>query len=373
MKSDMSPFRVHLLATTDDFTPPDSFDASYRPVPLTVHVIGQGFVGEESNQQFRFWSGLNRHVAEILVRFSNNKPAIVFCHSKADAEKLADLLANANGICQIGNGNQAVASQAKITKLQRVLFRGVAFHHAGLEIEDRRVVERAFSQGKIRALCATSTLAMGVNLPAHLVVIKGTKVWRGPGSGYQDLESASLVSSNDGSLYACFAVPSDMLTCLKLQMIGRAGRPGFDTEGTAVIMTDNKSKAVFQRLASSGLKSAKSQLVKKLDEVLNTEISQGVITSLESAMNWMKGTLYFEQLKSDLDRELHVQDLCRSTIERLGEIGALQVSSQDYSVVPLAAGRIMVRILFVQVHGEIGGSVKLTKSVSVKISWSSRR
>lgn len=187
-----------LRPTTNHLTTPDSFDASYRPVPLTVHVIGQGFVGDESNQQFRFWSGLNRHVAEIIVRFSNNKPAIVFCHSKADAEKLADLLANANGVSQIGNGNQAVASQARITKLQRVLFRGVAYHHAGLEIEDRRVVESAFSQGKIRALCATSTLAMGVNLPAHLVVVKGTKAWRGPGSGYQDIESASLVRQHLG-------------------------------------------------------------------------------------------------------------------------------------------------------------------------------
>lgn len=171
----------------------DTFDASYRPVPLTVHVIGQGFVGDEGNQQFRFWSGLNRHVAEILMRFSNQKPCIVFCHSKADTEKLADLLANANGICLNGSGNHAIASQTKVTKLQRVIVRGIAYHHAGLDVDDRRVVERAFSSGMIRALCATSTLAMGVNLPAHLVVIKGTKAWRGS-SGYQELDQASLVS-----------------------------------------------------------------------------------------------------------------------------------------------------------------------------------
>lgn len=275
----------------------------------------------------------------------------MFCHSKADAEKLADLLANANGICQIGNGNQAVASEAKITKLQRVLFRGVAYHHAGLEIEDRRVVESAFSQGKIRALCATSTLAMGVNLPAHLVVIKGTKAWRGPGNGYQDLESATLVSSNPGFRWLSVPFLSHFLTCFKLQMIGRAGRPGFDTEGTAVIMTDNLSKAAFQRLATSGLESATSQLATKLDEIMNTEVSQGVITSFESALNWMKGTLYFEQLHhSDRDSEAHVQELCCATIARLSDIGALKVSSHDYSIQPLAAGRIMVRSLLEEVN-----------------------
>lgn len=172
----------------------DTFDSSYRPVPLTTHVIGQGFVGDGSNNEFRFWNALNRNVPEILLRFSNGRPSIVFCHSKADTEKLADLLATSHGIAIRGNHNHEVASQTKLTKLQRVLYSGVAFHHAGLDVQDRRLVEKAFVQGKIRALCATSTLAMGVNLPAHLVVVKGTKAWRGGSSGYQNLDQASLVS-----------------------------------------------------------------------------------------------------------------------------------------------------------------------------------
>lgn len=58
---------------------------------------------------------------------------------------------------------------------------------------------------------------MGVNLPAHLVVLKGTRRWSsdaGETAGNQEY---------------------DRSTCL--QMIGRAGRPQFDTEGVAVIMT----------------------------------------------------------------------------------------------------------------------------------------
>lgn len=128
----------------------------------------------------------------MIQRFSNKRPTIIFCHSKADTEKLADMLANANGICLQGNANQDIAGQTKVSKLQRVLYRGVAYHHAGLEVDDRRLVERAFTTGKIRALCATSTLAMGVNLPAHLVIVKGTMAWRGGGSGYQDIDQASL-------------------------------------------------------------------------------------------------------------------------------------------------------------------------------------
>lgn len=73
----------------------------------------------------------------------------------------------------------------------------------------------------LQVLCTTSTLAMGVNLPAHLVVIKGTRRWcsgeEGPGEGKGFKEY-------------------DRTTCL--QMIGRAGRPQFDNEGVAVIMTE---------------------------------------------------------------------------------------------------------------------------------------
>ena len=64
---------------------------------------------------------------------------------------------------------------------------------------------------------ATSTLAMGVNLPAHLVVVKSTQH------------------------YTC-GVYTEYTETQVLQMIGRAGRPQFDTSATAVIMTKTKTK-----------------------------------------------------------------------------------------------------------------------------------
>lgn len=54
------------------------------------------------------------------------------------------------------------------------LQQGVAYHHGGLSFQDRRQVESLFLNGKISVICTTSTLAVGVNLPAHLVIIKGT-------------------------------------------------------------------------------------------------------------------------------------------------------------------------------------------------------
>jgi ATP-dependent DNA helicase HFM1/MER3 len=61
---------------------------------------------------------------------------------------------------------------------------------------------------------------MGVNLPAHLVVIKSTEQY--VNGGYCEYNESSI-----------------------LQMMGRAGRPQFDTSATAVIMTKNNFKVVF--------------------------------------------------------------------------------------------------------------------------------
>ena len=49
---------------------------------------------------------------------------------------------------------------------------GFATHHAGMLRQDRNLVERFFGEGHIRCLVCTATLAWGVNLPAHAVIIK---------------------------------------------------------------------------------------------------------------------------------------------------------------------------------------------------------
>ena len=56
-------------------------------------------------------------------------------------------------------------------QLQRLMARGVAFHSADLQCEDRRAVEQAFAAGRVTVLCSTPTLALGVNLPARNVII----------------------------------------------------------------------------------------------------------------------------------------------------------------------------------------------------------
>jgi len=303
-----------------------SFDSSYRPVPLATHVVGLGYIGKN---QFLFDKGLSRHVPHLVKQFSNGKPTIVFCHTKGQTEALAADLAKttASGTLDATRLND-LSNQTNLTNLQRCLRRGTAFHHAGMEYENRRLVERAFSDGLVRCLCATSTLAMGVNLPAHLVVIKGTCVWRGAGNGYQEIDTGTL-----------------------LQMMGRAGRPGFDTTGTAVIMTDAKSKRRYETM-TNGLEVVESRLLVKLVETLNTEISQKVIVNVDQAVDWIKGTFFYRRIrknakyygmrgKSAQETDSFLMKKCMDSIQDLHEAGIVTLQNGGLQILPNEASHVM--------------------------------
>jgi len=102
--------------------------------------------------------------------------------------------------------------------LSNTVTKGVGFHHAGLGLKSRQIVEDAFRKGIIKILFATPTLAAGVNLPARRVVI--TSIFR------YDYEYGGNV-------------PLSVLQYK--QLCGRAGRPAYDKYGEAIIITDSRT------------------------------------------------------------------------------------------------------------------------------------
>jgi ATP-dependent RNA helicase HelY len=91
------------------------------------------------------------------------------------------------------------------------LERGIAAHHAGMLPTFKEVVEELFVRGLVRAVFATETLALGINMPARSVVLERLVKWNG--------ETHADITPGEYT-----------------QLTGRAGRRGIDVEGHAVVL-----------------------------------------------------------------------------------------------------------------------------------------
>ncbi|OAF71013.1 hypothetical protein A3Q56_01248 [Intoshia linei] len=169
---------------------------------------------------------------------------------------------------------------------------GIAYHHAGINIEDRIIVEHLFRNAYLKILVATSTLAMGVNFPAHLVIVKSTKYYSNSG-----IDEYSILQIN--------------------QMIGRAGRPQYDTSGIAIIMTTPEKKQFYSNLID-GMLPIKSQLENHITENLLVEIGLNNIIDFHSGVKWIKNTLWFIQ-----NNQMNVEEVLRDCITKLEFIDAI--------------------------------------------------
>lgn len=239
------------------------FDDSYRQVSLTKIVYGYSFYNKND---FLYDSMYNSKLDDILRLHSKGRPALIFCPTRASTVSTAKyVVQNCIRVAPVLNQNAEELFHDR--GLSECYHQTVAFHHAGLSIEDRTKVEKGFLEGKIKILCSTSTLAIGVNLPAHLVIIKGTRIWNSTAS--QEYPQLDV-----------------------LQMIGRAGRPDFENEGCAIIMTDSKMKQTYEKMLH-GTENLESSLHLELTEHLSAEISLGTITSTESAVNWLRNTFFY--------------------------------------------------------------------------------
>jgi len=113
----------------------------------------------------------------------------------------------------------ATGARTRISEqLAEVVAKGAAFHHAGLGGSHRKLIEKAFREGKIKILTATPTLAFGVNLPARVVIV----------NEYRRYESG----------YGYYPIP----VLEYKQMAGRAGRPSYDKVGDSILIAKTEDE-----------------------------------------------------------------------------------------------------------------------------------
>ena len=125
---------------------------------------------------------------EKIVEFvKNGHQVMIFVHARNATVNTAMVMkekAQQNGetelfspeeSVQLGTAKNAV-EKSRNRQLKELFHAGFGIHHAGMLRSDRNLVEKYFGAGHIKVLVCTATLAWGVNLPAHGVIIKGTEV-----------------------------------------------------------------------------------------------------------------------------------------------------------------------------------------------------
>ncbi|KAJ2781643.1 ATP-dependent DNA helicase MER3 [Coemansia javaensis] len=204
------------------------FGDEFRPVPLAKVVLGY----ECRVPYYKFQRNLDFRLPGILNAHCPGGQVLIFCSTRGSAQDAC--LHLARNIGQLAHRPAPLHLTSPLTSqlLNESVPLGVAFHHAGLSASDRQRVEQLFLSRSIAILCSTSTLGIGVNLPASAVIVKGTR-------GYMDSGYAEYASSE------------------VLQFIGRAGRPQFGASGKAIVLTE-MSRVGFYRSLVSGQETLES-------------------------------------------------------------------------------------------------------------------
>uniref|UniRef100_A0A3B5MFH6 Helicase C-terminal domain-containing protein n=1 Tax=Xiphophorus couchianus TaxID=32473 RepID=A0A3B5MFH6_9TELE len=220
-----------------------------------------------------------------------------------------------------------VIATVRDSNLKLTLAFGIGMHHAGLHERDRKTVEELFVNCKIQVLIATSTLAWGVNFPAHLVVVKGTEYYDGKSRRYVDYPITDV-----------------------LQMMGRAGRPQFDDQGKAVILVHDIKKDFYKKFLYEPFP-VESSLLSVLSDHLNAEIAAGTISSKQDAMDYITWTYFFRRLVmnpsyynlEDIGHESinkYLSNLVERSLLDLECSYCIDIKEDDQTVEPLTYGRI---------------------------------
>lgn len=312
------------------------FDNSFRPVALE-----QQYIGVTEKKALKRFQVMNEIVYEKTMEHAGKNQVLVFVHSRKETGKTARAIRDMclekdtlGSFLREGSASMEVlrseAEQVKNNELKELLPYGFAIHHAGMTRVDRTLVEDLFADRHIQVLVSTATLAWGVNLPAHTVIIKGTQVYNPEKGRWVELGALDV-----------------------LQMLGRAGRPQYDTKGEGILITNHSELQFYLSLLNQQLP-IESQMISKMPDMLNAEIVLGTIQNIKDAVRWIgytylyirmlrQPTLYgisFDKIKEDPMLELHRADLVHTAALHLDRSGLVKYDRKSGHFQITELGRI---------------------------------
>ena len=178
--------------------------SEWRPVPLKEEV----FLAEDDR-------GI---ITRVIEEVKEDAQVLVFVNTKRGSASFARKIA-----AQLKLRNEELDKLAELVDvgvddLAEMVRFGVAYHNSWLHPEQRRAIEDSFRNRILKVICCTPTLAMGVSLPAKMVIIRNYKFFT-LGRGVEP-----------------------MPVCWVKQVFGRAGRPEHDTYGLGLIVAKNEDE-----------------------------------------------------------------------------------------------------------------------------------
>lgn len=249
----------------------------------------------------------------VVDTLKRKKQILIFVNSKRNAEALAKKISavskkflNNHEVYELKLLSEKIKSFLEVPTeqcetLAEVVEEGVAFHHAGLLNDQRDLIEENFKKGIIKVIVSTPTLAAGVNLPAYRVLIKDL---------YRFDESMKPISVIEFH-----------------QMAGRAGRPDYDKEGEAIVISDDIN-FIFDNYVNGEIEKVISKI--SVETKLRT-----IVLSLCCKYNnnlevfdFLKNSLYAYQY-ADLEM---LKDKINYIIKQLSKIGLIEIRKNNNDV-----------------------------------------
>ncbi|SMO33140.1 ATP-dependent DNA helicase [Halorubrum cibi] len=293
-------------------------ESEWRPIDLRVGVhFGNAIDFDDGSKREvpvdRGEEQTARLVADALDTEEDGQggSSLVFVNSRRNAESSARKLADVTGPRLTGDERDRLRELAEEIRgvsdtdtsedLAGAVESGSAFHHAGLAADHRSLIEDAFRDRLIKCVSATPTLAAGVNTPARRVVVRDWRRYDGEFGGMKPLDVLEVH-----------------------QMCGRAGRPGLDPYGEAVLLASDADtkEELFDRYVWADAEPVRSKLA--AEPALRTHVLATVASGFASTrgglLEFLDNTLYATQT-DDAGRLAAVTD---SVLEYLAVNGFLE-------------------------------------------------
>jgi len=203
-------------------------EENFTSAMAVLQNAGDAAKGDQRGRKGGMKEGSNAFKIVKMIMERNFAPVIVFSFSKKECEAYALQMAKLDFnspeekklVDEVFNNAMMVLSEEdrslpQVENVLPLLKRGIGIHHGGLLPILKETIEILFGEGLIKALFATETFAMGLNMPARTVLFTSTQKFDG--------KDFRFVTSGE-----------------YIQMSGRAGRRGLDDKGIVILMVDEK-------------------------------------------------------------------------------------------------------------------------------------